>query len=83
MIGEEIKGDGYRYKCVTIFDDNTYFCFLKLENTVSDLITSFLKLTLGNTYLSSKDYNSYIVFRGVEICQYTVVMNSFKPKKRQ
>ena len=55
--------------------------FLKFEVTVSDLITSFLKLTLGNTYFSLKDYSSYIVFKGVKICQYTVIMNSFKTKK--
>ena len=50
MIGEEIKGFGYPYKFVTIFDLETDLYFLGLEKTVSFLTNSFLKLVLGDTY---------------------------------
>ena len=73
-----MKKDGYPYKFVTIFDNDTYFCFLDSEDTVKHLLTSFLTLILGDKYSSSKYYNAYIIFQGVKLSQHTVVINSFK-----
>ena len=66
---------------MTIFDNDTYFCFVESDDTVSDLITWFLKSILGHTFFSSTDYNAYIIFQGVKAPPYTVAVKSFKTKK--
>ena len=81
MIGKEMKEDGYPYRFGTVTDNKTHFCFIESGDTVSDLITSFLKLILGDTYVSPKYYNLYIIFKAVKVPQQTVVINSFKTKK--
>ena len=48
MIGEEIKEGGNPCKYVATFDNDSYFCFLVSEDTVSYLKTTFLKLIDGD-----------------------------------
>ena len=47
MIGENINVNGYPYKYVTIFKNDTYNCFLKEEDTDQELISSFVKVILS------------------------------------
>ena len=43
IIGENMIGDGYPYKFVTFLNSLEYYCFLKTEDTVYELITDLLK----------------------------------------
>ena len=81
MIGEGMNVDGHPFKFVTMFENGDYQCFLKSEDTVKELIIELLKLVIGKNYSSSKDYDTKIIFKGVnqppEINKYSLI------KKRQ
>ena len=73
--------DGYPFKFVIVFEDDDYYCFLKSEDTVKELIIEFLKIILGNKYSSSKDYDANKIFQGVNIRPEKEKVSLFSKKK--
>ena len=51
------------FKFVTMFENDDYYYFLKLEDTVKELIIEFLKIIIGKNYSSSKDYDTKIIYQ--------------------
>ena len=43
-LGEQMTGDGYPYKFVTFHENEEYFCFLKIDDTVNEMIVEFLEI---------------------------------------
>ena len=51
-IGAKMTGDGFPYKFVTRHDDEEYFCFLRKEDTIKEMIDGFLIIILGSKFSS-------------------------------
>ena len=47
-----MTGDGFPYKFVTRHDDEEYFCFLRKEDTIKEMIDGFLIIILGSKFSS-------------------------------
>ena len=41
-----------------------FYCFLKDEDTIKDLISQFLEIIIGPTYKPFQDYGAQIMFKG-------------------
>ena len=80
-IGEQMTGDGFPYKFVTFHENEEYFCFLRVEDTIKEMIDDFLQIILGSKYSSSQDYGAQIMFSGKILTQELRIKNLFQTKK--
>ena len=60
----EINVNGYPFKFVTHYNNENYYCFLKDEDTIKDLISQFFEIFIGPTYKPFQDYGAQIMFKG-------------------
>ena len=51
-------------KFATRHEDKEYFCFLRKEDTIKEMINDFLIVILGSEFSSSQDYGAQIMFSG-------------------
>ena len=63
-IGAKMTEDGFPYKFVTRHENKEYFCFLRKEDTIKEMIIDFLIVILGSKFSSSQDYGAQIMFSG-------------------
>ena len=63
-IGEQMTGDGYPYKFVTLHENEEYFCFLQMDDTIKEMLVGFLQIIVGPKFSSSQDYDAKIMFAG-------------------
>ena len=63
-IGANMTDDGFPYKFATRHEDKEYFCFLRKEDTIKEMINDFLIVILGSKFSSSQDYGAQIMFSG-------------------
>ena len=61
-IGEQMTGDGYPYNFVTLHENEEYFCFLRMEDTIKEMIVEFLQVIIGPKCPSAQDYETQIMF---------------------
>ena len=76
-----MTGDGFPYKFVTFHENEEYFCFLRVEDTIKEMIDDFLQIILGSKYSSSQDYGAQIMFSGKILTQELRIKNLFQTKK--
>ena len=60
----EINVNGYPFKFVTHYNNEKYYCFLKDEDTIKDLISQFFEIFICPTYKPFQDYGAQIMFKG-------------------
>ena len=63
-IGVKITDDGYPYKFVTPYENEEYFYFLRMNDTIKEILDEFLQIILGPKFSSSQDYGAKIMFAG-------------------
>ena len=73
---------GHPFKFVTMFENDEYYYFLKLEDTVTELIIEFLKIIIGKNSSSSKGYDTKTIFKGVNQPPERNVLTLFSKKKK-
>ena len=73
--------DGCPFKFVTLFVDVDYYCFLKSEDTIKELIIEWFKIILGNKCHSSKDYDANLIFQGVTQRPERCILTLFSKKE--
>ena len=66
MRDDEVINACYPLKCITRYDDEGLF-YLSEVNTIQDVISKFLEMVVGVTFLPSKDYGARIAHRGKKI----------------
>ena len=54
--------DGFPYKFETLHGNKDYFCFLRKEGTIKEMINDFLIVILGSKFSSTQDYGAKIIF---------------------
>ena len=57
------NGNGYRFKFVSHYNSKNYYCFLKGEDTIRDLIAQFLEIIVGPKYNPSNNYSARIMYK--------------------
>ena len=60
-----MSGDSYSYKFVTFFNNVEYYYFVKIEDTVYELITACLEIILDKNYSFSQYYDAKIMFADI------------------
>ena len=63
-ISVQMTGDGYPYNFVTPYENEEYFCFLRMDDTIKEILVEFLQIILGPKFSSSQDYGAKIIFAG-------------------
>ena len=76
-----MTGDGFPYKFATRHENEEYFCFLRVEDTIKEMIDDFLIIILGSEFSSSQDYGAQIMFGGKILTHDLRIKDIFKPKK--
>ena len=56
--------NGYPFEFVTHYNNESYYYFLKDEDTIKYLISQFLEIIVGPTYKPFQDYGTQIMFKG-------------------
>ena len=56
--------NGYPFEFVTHYNNESYYYFLKDEDTIKYLISQFLEIIVGPTYKPFQDYGAQIMFKG-------------------
>ena len=80
-IGAKMIEDGFPYKFVTLHENKEYFCFLRKEETIKEMINDFLIVILGSKFSSSQDYGAKIIFSGKKQTHDLMTKNIFQIKK--
>ena len=73
--------DGYPYKFVTFYENEEYFCFLQVDDTIKEMLVEFLQIILGVTFSSSQDYGAKIIYEGKIQPQEGIIKDVFQTKK--
>ena len=63
-IGEQMSSDGYPYNFLTLYENEEYFCFLQMDDTIKEMLVEFLQIIVSSKILSSRDYGANIMFVG-------------------
>ena len=79
-IGAKMIVDGFPYKFVTLHDNEDYYCFLRKDDTIKELINEFLIVILGSKFSSSEDYDVKIIFSGKNQVPDLSIKNIFQIK---
>ena len=64
MIGGEMNVDGFLFKFVTHHNNKSYYYFLRDNDTIKDLISQFLEISVGRTYIPNHYYSAQVMFQG-------------------
>ena len=76
-----MNGDGYPYKFVTPYENEEYFSFLRMDDTIKEILVEFLQFIIGPKFSSSQDYGTEIMFAGKILSQEHMIKNVFQTKK--
>ena len=76
-----MTGDGYPYKFVTPYENEEYFSFLRMDDTIKEILVEFLQIVIGPKFSSSQDYGTEIMFAGKILSQEHMIKNVFQTKK--
>ena len=77
-LGEKMIGDGYPYKFVTFFENEEYFYFLQVDDTIKEMLVDFLQIIVGAKFPSSQDYGFKIIYTGKIQPQETIIKDVFQ-----
>ena len=73
--------DDFPYKFVTRHENKEYFCFLRKEDTIKEMINDFLIVILGSKFSSSQDYGAQIMFSEKKESHDVMIKHIFQTKK--
>ena len=76
-----MTGDGYPFKFVTFHENEEYFCFLQIDDTIKEILVEFLQIIVGAKFSSSQDYGAKIMYARKIQPQETIIKNVFQTKK--
>ena len=71
---------GFPDNFVTFHDNKDYYCFLRKDDTIKELINEFPIVILGSKFSSSEDYDVKIIFCGKNQAQDLRIKNIFQIK---
>ena len=80
-LGERMTGDGYPYKFVTLYENEEYFCFLQMDDTIKEMLVEFFQIIVGAKFSSSQDYGAKIMYARQIFPQETIIKDVFQTKK--
>ena len=73
--------DGFPYKFATLHDNKDYYCFLRKDDSIKEMINDFLIVILGSKFSSSQDYGAKIIFSGKNQTHDLMIKNIFQIKE--
>ena len=76
-----MTGDGYPFKFVIFHENEEYFCFLQVDDTIKEMLVEFLQIIVGAKFSSSQDYGAKIIYTGKILPQETIIKDVFQTKK--
>ena len=80
-VGKKITGDGYHYKFVTFYENEEYFCFLQVDDTIKEMLVEFLQIIVGKIFHLYKNFGAKIMYAGKIQPQETIIKDFFQTKK--
>ena len=72
-----MTGDGYPFKFVTFHENEEYFCFLQMDDTIKEMLVEFLQITVREKSSSSQDYGAKIMYAGKIFPEETIIKDVF------